>query len=160
VGVTPLSAGVLSVTNCGTGCLGMHADEEAFSRLPGAVELCDLHGIFSSSASLHRLAGKQPEGNSGKTSPSCSPRSSAGIDEAMAKAAAGSKIKDVRAACLTSTVRQYHVPGFFAPRTGRGRREFVVVSVRDSTKSSTREELTATQSESDRFLPNLMSYSD
>jgi PAS domain S-box-containing protein len=140
--------------------LGIHADEAALLKaFPGAVELCDLQGhiLFISNA-FRDLAGKQPEGTLGKNIAELfSEEFRPAIDEAMARAAAGRKIKDVRAACLTSHGAPIPVSLGFSllERTEVGA-EFVVVSVRDSTREQQlAEELNRTQSESESLLAEL-----
>ena len=140
--------------------LGIHADEAGLLKaFPGAVELCDLQGhILLISNAFTDLAGKQPEGTLGKhIAELFAPEFRPAIDEAMAEVAAGHKIKDVRAACLTSHGAPIPVSLSFSlpERADRGA-EFVVVSVRDSTKEQQlAEELNRTQSESESLLAEL-----
>ena len=140
--------------------LEIHADEEALLKaFPGAVELCDLHGhILLISQAFTDLAGKQPEGTLGKnTADLFSEEFRPAIDEAVAKAAAGHTIRDVRAACLTSHGTPIPVSlGFSLLERAESGAEFVVVSVRDSTKEQQlAEELNRTQSESESLLAEL-----
>jgi len=140
--------------------LEIHADEEALLKaFPEAVELCDLHGhILLISQAFTDLAGKQPEGTLGKnTADLFSEEFRPAIDEAVAKAAAGHTIRDVRAACLTSHGTRIPVSlGFSLLERAESGAEFVVVSVRDSTKEQQlAEELNRTQSESESLLAEL-----
>jgi two-component system sensor histidine kinase AtoS len=140
--------------------LGIHADEAGLLKaFPGAVELCDLDGhILLISNAFTDLAGKQPEGTLGKRIAELfAPEFRPAIDEAMAEVAAERKIKDVRAACLTSHGAPIPVSLSFSllERAEEGA-EFVVVSVRDLTKEQQlAEELNRTQSESESLLAEL-----
>jgi PAS domain S-box-containing protein len=140
--------------------LAIHPEEEALLKaFPGAVALCDLEGhILLISDAFTSLAGKQPGGTVGKYIAEFFARESRPvIDEAMAKVTAGHRIKDTRAACLTSHGAPIPVSLSFSrlERAEEGA-ELVVVSVRDSTKEEQLgEELNRTQSESESLLAEL-----
>ena len=140
--------------------LGIHADEAGLLKaFPGAVELCDLDGhILLINNAFTDLAGKQPEGTLGKhIAELFAQEFRPAIDEAMAEVTAGHKIKDVRAACLTSHSAPIPVSlSFSLLERAEGGAEFVVVSVRDLTKEQQlAEELNRTQSESESLLAEL-----
>ncbi len=140
--------------------LGIHADEEALLRaFPGAVQLCDLQGhVLLVSNAFTDIAGRQSATALGKNLAdffSCESRPA--IEGAITKAALGQNVKIVRASCLTS--RGMAIPvalGFSLLERLEGSAEFIVVSMRDSTKEEQlAEELNRTQSESESLLAEL-----
>ncbi len=140
--------------------VGIHADGKALLKaFPGAVALCDLGGnILIVNDALIDLTSARPGGMVAKRVVELFARElRPAIDEAMANAAAGHRVKDIRADCLTSHGTAVPVSlGFALLEPAEGGAQLVVVSIRDSTREEQLAgELNRTQSESESLLAEL-----
>ncbi len=139
--------------------LGICANCSLLKALREGAALCDLEGdILTVNNALMDLAGAKPGEMVAKYVAELFAREfGPAIDEAMANAAAGHRVKDIRAGCLTSHGTTVPVSlGFALLEPAEGSTQLVVVSVRDLTREEQLAvELNRTQSESESLLAEL-----
>ena len=140
--------------------VGIHAEGEALlNAVPGAVVVCDLEGqVITGNDAFAELTGKQRDGIAARQLAEFFAREFRSvIDEAVARAAAGHRVKDIRVGCVTS--RGAMIPVSLASsRLGPVEEEapLILVSLKDSAREEQlSEELSRTQSESESLLAEL-----